>query len=120
MIDTFGGIEAWPESTDAYAAAAETAMIASIERAVGKDEAKRELSCPRHQMLGMGKNIQGTAETARTQGDVLLLQVDSDLYLHEHFIFCDMGAAQFWIKPSDLAASRFDHAWATTEGVNRF
>jgi hypothetical protein len=32
------------------------------------------------------------------------------------FIFCDMGAAQFWIKPVDLAAGRFDKAWGTTAG----
>jgi uncharacterized protein YwqG len=31
-------------------------------------------------------------------------------------MFCDMGAAQFWINPIDLAASRFHKAWGTTEG----
>jgi uncharacterized protein YwqG len=143
-IDTFGDIETWPSPDDSYAAAAESAMIASIERAIGAlpvfegpgawDAIKaaepqeyivlrnyhgkviRELKCPRHQMLGVGKNIQGTAEEARARGDVLLLQIDSDLDVHRHFLFCDMGATQFWIKPGDLAASRFDRAWATTEG----
>jgi hypothetical protein len=28
----------------------------------------------------------------------------------------DMGAAQFWIEPADLAQGRFDKAWGTTEG----
>ncbi len=69
-----------------------------------------------HQMLGMGKNIQGAAEGARLDGLILLLQIDSDPSVHKHFMFCDMGAAQFWIKPADLAAARFDKAWATTEG----
>jgi uncharacterized protein YwqG len=31
-------------------------------------------------------------------------------------IFCDMGVAQFWIEPADLAKGRFDRAWGTTEG----
>jgi uncharacterized protein YwqG len=144
VIDTFGGIETWPTPDDSYAAAAESAMVASIESAIGalpvfegasarsaikaaepreyivlrnyEGKVVRELRCPRHQMLGVGKNLQGTAEEARARGDVLLLQIDSDIYVHRHFIFCDMGAAQFWIKPSDLARSRFDKAWATTEG----
>lgn len=144
VIDTFGGVETWPSLDDSYASATESAMIASIESAIGalpvfegpgaqnaikaadpreyiilrnyRGKVARELRCPRHQMLGVGKNIQGTAEEARARGDVLLLQIDSDLYVHRHFLFCDMGAAQFWIKPGDLAASRFDRAWATTEG----
>jgi hypothetical protein len=149
VIDTFGGIEAWPEPTDPYAAA-ETAMIASIERAIGPlpvfegldgwkaieaakpreyvhvrhyrgqggrpDYSRREFVCPMHQMLGAGKNVQGTAEEAWTKGDILLLQIDSDKCVHRHFIFCDMGVVQYWIRPDDLSASRFDKAWATTEG----
>lgn len=31
-------------------------------------------------------------------------------------MFCDVGVAQFWIRPEDLAAKRFEKAWATTEG----
>jgi uncharacterized protein YwqG len=31
-------------------------------------------------------------------------------------MFCDGGAAQFWIEPSDLARRRFHKAWGTTEG----
>jgi uncharacterized protein YwqG len=45
-----------------------------------------------------------------------LLQIDSDTSLHPEFMFCDMGAAQFWIEPADLAKGRFDKAWGTTEG----
>ncbi len=67
-------------------------------------------------LLGAGKSIQGTAEEARADGTILLLQIDSDLSVHEHFMFCDMGVAQFWVKPDDLAAGRFDKAWGTTEG----
>ena len=144
-IDTFGGIDPYPRSTDEYAAAAQAAMVASIERAIGSlpvftgpsswDEIeasspreyihelhfrdgsmRREFHCPLHQMLGVGKNIQGTASDARADGTVLLLQIDSDKLVHEHFMFCDMGAAQFWINPADLVEGRFDRAWGTTEG----
>jgi len=146
VIETFGGIDPFPDPEDTYAAAAQAAMVASIERAIGAPlpvfsgsdsfvavkaqnpleyfqefsvrgrGVRRELHCPRHQMLGAGKNIQGTAEDARTNGTVLLLQIDSDWAVHEKFIFCDMGAAQFWIEPANLAAARFDKAWGTTEG----
>jgi uncharacterized protein YwqG len=78
---------------------------------------RRALECPRHQMLGVGKNLQGTAEEHYADGLVLLLQIDSDKAVDSEFVFCDMGAAQFWIKPDDLAAGRFDRAWGTTEGA---
>lgn len=71
---------------------------------------------PVHQMLGIGMNIQGTAEEAHAEGLILLLQIDSDMAVDSQFLFCDMGAAQFWIEPADLAAGRFEKAWATTEG----
>jgi uncharacterized protein YwqG len=145
VIDTFGGFDPYPGSTDTYAAAAQAAMVASIERAIGplpvftgpgswdaiqaenpreyvrelrfqNGGVRREFHCPMHQMLGIGRNIQGTAEEARADGTILLLQIDSDRSVHEHFMFCDMGAAQFWIKPTDLADGRFDKAWGTTEG----
>jgi hypothetical protein len=135
VIDTFGGGSFWSD-TDSHT----DAMISSIERAVGplpvfegpqawKDietakpreyvdvtPFRRRLVCPMHQMLGVGENIQGTVEGALTRGDILLLQIDSDLYVHDHFTFCDAGVAQYWIRPADLMASRFDKAWATTEG----
>ena len=71
---------------------------------------------PVHQMLGIGMNIQGTAEEAHDDGLILLFQFDSDKAVDEEFMYCDMGAAQFWIRPDDLAARRFDKAWGTTEG----
>jgi uncharacterized protein YwqG len=146
VIDTFGSVDPYPHHDDTYAAAAQAAMVASIEKAIGpllvfKDPGsrdaikaanpseyiheqhfrdgvvRRELHCPRHQMLGIGKNIQGTAEEARADGTSLLFQIDSDFSVHEHFMFCDMGAAQFWIKPADLAKKRFEKAWGTTEGA---
>ena len=145
VIDTFGGIDPYPDSEDTYAAAAQAAMVASIERAIGPlpvfsgpgawdaikaanpreyiqerqfadGSKRREIHCPWHQMLGAGKNLQGTAEDARADSTVLLLQIDSDLSLHKDFMFCDMGMAQFWIEPDDMAAGSFDKAWATTEG----
>jgi Domain of unknown function (DUF1963) len=146
VIETFGGVEPFPPPDDTYAAAVKAAMVASIEKAIGaplriftgpgsyaaiKAEnpreylqefqlrdgtVRRELHCPLHQMLGVGKNIQGSAERARADGNILLMQIDSDRAVHEEFIFCDMGAAQFWIEPSNLAARRFYTAWGTTEG----
>lgn len=140
VIETFAGVEPFPDQSDAYAAAAHAAMVASIERATGASlpilsgggspdalefirvqqfrdgTVRRDLECPRHQMLGVGKNLQGTAEEAYADGLVLLLQIDSDKAVDNDFVFCDMGAAQFWIKPDDLAARRFDRAWGTTEG----
>jgi hypothetical protein len=143
VIDTFAESGIWPEFGP-YDDAATLARIPSIERAIGplpvfegplawqaiaaakpreyirvrsfRGEIVRDLVCPRHQMLGVGATVQGTSEEAWSRGDILLLQIDSDRYVHEHFIFCDMGVAQYWIRPADLAAARFDQAWATTEG----
>jgi len=130
VIDTFD------ESADPDAAA----LVASIEKAIGPlpvfagpeswdaiDAAKpreyihelndrRELNLSLHQMLGVATNIQGTAAELQAAGNILLLQIDSDTSLHPEFMFCDMGAAQFWIEPADLAMGRFDKAWGTTEG----
>jgi uncharacterized protein YwqG len=74
------------------------------------------LEWPTHQMLGFAKNIQGTADEAHASGLILLFQFDSDFAVDREFEFCDMGAAQFWIEPADLAAGWFDEAWGTTEG----
>jgi uncharacterized protein YwqG len=147
VIDTFGGIVPFPHPSDTYAQAAEAAMVASIEKAIGAPipvfknathrevfeagnpreyileyhmqdgTTRQELNCPRHQMLGNGRNIQGTAEDEHADGSILLLQIDSDEdRVHKEFMFCDAGAAQFWIEPADLAQGRVDRAWATTEG----
>lgn len=144
-IDSFAGMDAYPVQQGTHSWAAQAAMVASIERAIGPipvfsgpgsqaaiEAAKpreyiqeyhfdggvvrRELCFPRHQMLGIGKDIQRTAENARADGTILLLQIDTDLSVHDRFQFCDMGVAQFWIEPADLAARRFDRAWGTTEG----
>jgi uncharacterized protein YwqG len=69
-----------------------------------------------YQMLGVATDIQGTAGELQAAGTILLLQIDSDKSLHQRFMFCDMGAAQFWIEPADLANGRLDKAWGTTEG----
>ena len=144
VIDTFAGVEPYPGASDPNAVAAHAVMIESIERAVGPlpvfsgfgaweaieaagtsvyveefaqgERIRRELHCPMHQTLGAARNLQGRAEQAREDGTVLLMQIDSDLSVHERFVFCDMGMAQFWIAPDDLAGGRFDRAWGTTEG----
>jgi hypothetical protein len=106
VIDTFGGIDPFPSSSDTYAAAARAATVVSIERAIGTlpifvgpnskpteyvyvhelrfqdGSVRRKVHCPMHQMLGIGKNIQGTAEEARADGTNLLLQIDSDWSVH--------------------------------------
>ena len=66
--------------------------------------------------MGIGMNIQGTAEEAHADGLILLFQFDSDKAVDGEFMYCDMGVAQFWIRRADLAARRFDEAWGTTEG----
>jgi hypothetical protein len=146
VIDTFAGVDPRADATDTYSTAAQAAMVTSIERAIGPlpvftlgpgvweaikaanprehievsrlrdGSVRRKLHCPLHQMLGIGKDIQGTAEAAHADGTILLFQIDSDTLVHRRFMFCDMGVAQFWIEPADLMAERFDRAWATTEG----
>jgi uncharacterized protein YwqG len=98
-----------PDSWNAIAAAKPREYIHELHD-------RRELNLPLHQMLGIATNIQGTASQLQAGGTILLLQIDSDTSLHEHFMFCDMGAAQFWIEPTDLAKGRFKKAWGTTEG----
>ncbi len=86
------------------------------ERKNGDGTIDREIEFKRHQMLGAPTNVQGTAEYALAEGLVPLLQLDSDWGVHDKFMFCDMGMAQFWIKPEDLRERRFERAWGTTEG----
>src|SRR5215475_13359978 len=81
---------------------------------------RRELILSLHQMLGVATNIQGAAAQLQAAGTILLLQIDSDTSLHQEFMFCDMGAAQFWIDPADLAKGRFYKAGGTTGApINR-
>jgi uncharacterized protein YwqG len=98
-----------PGSWDAIAAAKPREYIHELN-------GRRELNLPLHQMLGVATNFQGTAAELQAAGTILLLQIDSDTSLHQRFMFCDMGAAQFWIEPTNLAKGRFHKAWATTEG----
>lgn len=92
------------------------AWVGSARRGGDGEIAPPEARIVRHQMLGAATNVQGTADGARERGLVSLLQLDSDWGLCREFLFCDMGMAQFWITPEDLAAGCFDKAWATTEG----
>jgi uncharacterized protein YwqG len=139
VIDTFGAIESSSDPSAAYEAAL-AAMVASIEKTIGplpvfsgpgswkaieaarpreyihEVRGRQDLILPQHQMLGFATNIQGTAQELQAAGTILLLQIDSDPWLHKDFMFCDMGMAQFWMKPADLAKGRFEKAWGTTEG----
>lgn len=143
VIDTFAGAQLYFQGEASKAA--DLLTIESIERATGKSvpvldpqqvndkearklpaavveykfkgkPTRREARFNRHQMVGAGTSVQGTADRAHEHGLVLLLQIDSDYGVDDGFVFCDMGMVQFWIKPEDLAAARFEKAWGTTEG----
>ena len=47
-------------------------------------------------------------------GGVRLLCLDSDY--GPGMMFCDCGVLEYWIRPEDLAALRFDKAYANTAG----
>ncbi|RLT96987.1 DUF3553 domain-containing protein [Ketobacter sp.] len=66
----------------------------------------------RHQMLGYGTNMQGTAE--KHIDKVLLLQLYSDGVMS--WDFADVGILQFWITKDDLRKRRFDKVVVTMEG----
>lgn len=140
VIDTYAGAQLYFQGDGSKNA--DLATIASIERATGNavpvftnrsqmrsehfppaavieinsTPPRREIEMARHQMLGAGTDVQGTASAEREAGNILLLQIDSDYGVSEDFMFCDMGMAQFWIRPDDLAAGRFEKSWGTTEG----
>ncbi|WP_171697411.1 DUF1963 domain-containing protein [Methylomonas sp. ZR1] len=63
-----------------------------------------------HRCLGYGYCVQHAAYQHRDK--VLLLEVQSDPALFTNF---GDGALQFWIRPEDLAARRFDQAFVTSE-----
>ena len=72
---------------------------------------EKELRILRHQMLGAPLNVNMDADLMEPKGEVLLLQIEPDFSLHECFI--NGGTVQFWIKAVDLAARRFERAYAT-------
>jgi hypothetical protein len=97
------------------------AMIAGDERAfAAMPEPMRELlnneyrlpTGPWHQMFGAGVDIQGNA-AVENEGNVMLLQLVYDDMLE--WRFGDMGAFQFWIPPTDLAAQRWKTVRVTFE-----
>jgi uncharacterized protein YwqG len=63
----------------------------------------------KHQMLGAPAWMQGAEDLHESK--ILLLQLDSD-HLME-WLWADVGMAQFWIDPADLASCRFGRAFAT-------
>jgi hypothetical protein len=68
----------------------------------------------RHQMFGLGADIQGGAWEMRAAGYVLLLQLSYDYAVH--WSFGDCGNFQFWIKPEDIEAGRWDASVLTFDG----
>lgn len=82
----------------------------------------RKVHYVRHQMFGLAPTVQYESGSTRNATDRLggkaipLMTFDTDSGVHDEFIFCDAGLLQFWIKPNDLAAQRFDKCYTTTEG----
>jgi hypothetical protein len=129
-IDTFVGLTR-PRKTS-WEAEADERIVAAIERATGRavpiiDSTTRKadwreqpymsiwgsqkgLMILRHQMLGAPLNVNMDADAMEGRGEVLLLQLESDFSLHRNFI--GGGTVQFWIKAVDLAAKRFERAYA--------
>jgi hypothetical protein len=68
----------------------------------------------RHQMLGVGRDVQGAPRHALEVGDMLLLQLDTDWAMP--WMLGDCGVLQYWISVSDLRAQRFDKVRVTLEG----
>ena len=65
-----------------------------------------------HQMLGHVPSSQDVK--AIDNPEICLLRLWSDSV--RHMGFGDAGECTFWIKPDDLAAARFEKAWATIQG----
>jgi hypothetical protein len=130
-IDSFVGLqrpvrEGWESEADAR-------IVASIELATGRPVpivesrtrqtdlpkpplivdrgSEREFRILRHQMLGAPLNVNMNADAMEGEGYVLLLQLEYDYSVHTGFVGgCTI---QFWIKAVDLAARRFERAFAT-------
>jgi uncharacterized protein DUF1963 len=65
-----------------------------------------------HQMFGRVPSTQSPALLGDTA--ICLLQLRSDY--GAGLMLCDVGEAEFWIKPEDLAARAFDKVWGFTCG----
>lgn len=72
----------------------------------------RDLSRPMHQTLGYGEQCQSAAEDH--VNDVLLFKIANNDCLGWQGRYSEM-LLQFWIKPQDLAAKRFDRVEMTAE-----
>jgi len=140
LVDTFVGCRAILR--DDYTIAADLRTVASIERATGEktpivsvppfdgqaglaqpfyrtegQDGGRKFSAThfvRHQMLGPPTGPHGFSDDVGLGEDVSLFQIDTDPGLSREFSFSQGGPAHFWITRDDLAAGRFDQAYATT------
>jgi uncharacterized protein DUF1963 len=88
-------------------------LFAPFRRAGFQADKLDRIDTTLHQMLGNGAEVQGQA-AERQESHVLLMQFDTDKSLG--WMFGDMGNAQFWITPDDLAARRFERVTCTVEG----
>jgi Domain of unknown function (DUF1963) len=65
-----------------------------------------------HQMFGCPDSIQEAADANAQSYLLLQLQCDDIAGFH----WGDAGVLQFWIRPADLKAGRWDRAYMTFEG----
>lgn len=70
------------------------------------------VDAPYHQMFGHFPSSQEPQKIDDPHVGLLHLMSDREL----EWMFGDAGELQFWISPDDLAARRFDRAWATVQG----
>lgn len=67
----------------------------------------------RHQMFGIGRDVQGQVE--ERSDEILLFQADTDEMML--WMWGDVGVLQFWITPEELRAGNWDSVEATFEGA---
>ena len=115
-----------PQRANLFVKALQRAVMTALQRAVADPEIAARLTPEAHRLnaerltpspcgaehLMLGPTQFKTNPTG--DGGVRLLLLCSDYGLD--FMFCDVGVAEFWISEEDLAARRFEKAWANTAG----
>jgi len=83
-----------------------------VRRYLETQRLRSSMADGRHQVFGIGLNVQGQIE--KRAEDVLLFQADSDEMLM--WTWGDVGVIQFWITTDNLIAQNWDAIEATFEG----
>ncbi|MDJ0946532.1 MAG: DUF1963 domain-containing protein [Kiloniellales bacterium] len=115
-----------PARAGVFVGALQRAVMAASQRAVTDPEIAERLPAEAHRVnaerltpdprgaehLMLGPTQFKTNPTGDRGLRLLLLSSDPGL----DFMFCDVGVVEFWILEEDLAARRFERAWANTAG----